>query len=113
MVDSADQNAILPSLATSSSFHHQSTIDYQPLPMTDLELATHAALEAGELLRKHFGSDAVVDEASHHDIKLALDKESQDLITKILLGAREGDALYGEEGIAGDQDSVRQCERGQ
>jgi myo-inositol-1(or 4)-monophosphatase len=76
--------------------------------MTDLALATHAALEAGKLLRKHFGSDAVVDEASHHDIKLALDKESQDLITQILLDAREGDALYGEEGIAGNQDSERQ-----
>ena len=76
--------------------------------MTDLALATHAALEAGKLLRKHFGSDAVVDEASQHDIKLALDKESQDLITQILLDAREGDALYGEEGIAGNQDSERQ-----
>jgi myo-inositol-1(or 4)-monophosphatase len=49
-----------------------------------------------------------VDEATHHDIKLALDKESQDLITGILLGARPGDALYGEEGLAGDQDSERQ-----
>jgi myo-inositol-1(or 4)-monophosphatase len=76
--------------------------------MTDLELATHAALEAGKLLRKHFGTDAVVDEASDHDIKLALDKESQELITQILLGAREGDALYGEEGIAGNQASDRQ-----
>ena len=76
--------------------------------MTDLELATHAALEAGKLLRQHFGSDSVVDEASDHDIKLALDKESQDLITNILLGARDGDALYGEEGIAGNQDSDRQ-----
>lgn len=76
--------------------------------MTDLALATHAALEAGKLLRKHFGSDAVVDEASAHDIKLALDRESQDLITAILLGARPGDALYGEEGIAGNQDSDRQ-----
>jgi myo-inositol-1(or 4)-monophosphatase len=76
--------------------------------MTDLALATHAALEAGKLLRKHFGSDAVVDEACHHDIKLALDKESQDLITQILLGARDGDALYGEEGIAGNQESERQ-----
>ncbi|NJM39236.1 MAG: inositol monophosphatase [Akkermansiaceae bacterium] len=75
--------------------------------MTDLELATHAAHEAGKLLRKHFGNDAVVDEASHHDIKLALDKESQDLITNILLGARQGDALYGEEGIAGNQNSDR------
>ena len=76
--------------------------------MSDLELATHAALEAGKLLRKHFGTDSVVDEASDHDIKLALDKESQELITRILLDAREGDALYGEEGIAGNQDSDRQ-----
>lgn len=76
--------------------------------MTDLELATHAAITAGKLLREHFGSDATVDEATHHDIKLALDKESQDLITKILLDARDGDALYGEEGIAGNQDSDRQ-----
>ena len=50
----------------------------------------------------------MVHEASQHDIKLALDKESQDLITQILLDAREGDALYGEEGIAGNQDSERQ-----
>lgn len=76
--------------------------------MTDLELASHAALEAGKLLREHFGTDAAVDEATHHDIKLALDKESQTLITKILLGGRPGDALYGEEGIAGNQDSERQ-----
>ncbi len=76
--------------------------------MTDLELATHAALEAGKLLRQHFGTTAVVDEATHHDIKLALDKESQELITAILLGANPGDALYGEEGIAGNQSSPRQ-----
>ena len=76
--------------------------------MTDLELATHAAKEAGKLLRQHFGGDATVDEASHHDIKLALDKESQELITGILLGARPGDALYGEEGLAGNQDADRQ-----
>ena len=76
--------------------------------MTDLELATHAALTAGKLLRENFGSNATVDEATHHDIKLALDKESQDLITKILLDARDGDALYGEEGIAGNQASERQ-----
>lgn len=76
--------------------------------MSDLALATHAALEAGKLLRHHFGREAVVDEACAHDIKLALDKESQKLITDILLGAREGDALYGEEGVAGNQDSERQ-----
>ena len=76
--------------------------------MTDLVLATDAALAAGKLLRQHFGSDATVDEATQHDIKLALDKDSQELITGILLGARPGDALYGEEGIAGNQDSDRQ-----
>jgi myo-inositol-1(or 4)-monophosphatase len=76
--------------------------------MTDLELATHAALEAGKFLRLNFGSDVKVDETTDHDIKLALDKESQDLITTILLGARPSDALYGEEGIAGNQDSDRQ-----
>jgi myo-inositol-1(or 4)-monophosphatase len=76
--------------------------------MTDLNLATAAAHAAGQLLRSNFGTDATVDEATHHDIKLALDKESQDLITRILLGARADDALYGEEGIAGNQDSPRQ-----
>ena len=76
--------------------------------MTDLELATHAALEAGKLLRENFGDNAVVDEASHHDIKLALDRESQQLITDILLGLHPDDALYGEEGIAGNQESDRQ-----
>lgn len=76
--------------------------------MTDLELATHAALEAGRLLREHFGKEAVVDEASHHDIKLALDKQSQDLITNLLLSARPDDALYGEEGLAGNQSAPRQ-----
>ena len=76
--------------------------------MTDLELAVEAAAKAGELLRNNFGKDSVVDEVSHHDIKLALDKESQELITDILLGARPGDALYGEEGLAGNQESPRQ-----
>ena len=76
--------------------------------MTDLALATEAALTAGKLLHENFSNEKTVDEATHHDIKLALDKESQDLITEILLGARPGDALYGEEGIAGNQDSDRQ-----
>jgi myo-inositol-1(or 4)-monophosphatase len=76
--------------------------------MSDLSLATYAALEAGNLLREKFGQLAVVDEEFHHDIKLALDKTSQDLITKILLDACPDDALYGEEGIAGNQESDRQ-----
>ena len=76
--------------------------------MTDLELTVHAAKEAGKLLKANFGLDAAVDEATHHDIKLALDRESQALIESILLGARPGDALYGEEGLGGDPDSDRQ-----
>ncbi len=76
--------------------------------MTDLQLATEAALTAGKFLKQNFGLDATVDEATHHDIKLALDKESQELITQILLDARPGDALYGEEGLAGNQESNRQ-----
>jgi myo-inositol-1(or 4)-monophosphatase len=76
--------------------------------MTDLELATRAALEAGQVLRANFGGTAVVDEATHHDIKLALDRTTQDLIAGILLGERPGDALYGEEGIAGTQGAERQ-----
>ncbi|MGB1128473.1 MAG: inositol monophosphatase family protein [Haloferula sp.] len=76
--------------------------------MTDLELTIHAAKEAGKLLKENFGTEAAVDEALHHDIKLALDKESQNLIEGILLGARPGDAFYGEEGIGGNQESDRQ-----
>ena len=76
--------------------------------MTDLELTVHAALEAGKLLKANFGKNLVVDETTPHDIKLALDKESQNLIEGILLGARPGDALYGEEGMGGDPDSDRQ-----
>ncbi len=76
--------------------------------MTDLALATEAALTAGKLLRQHFGREAVVDEATHHDVKLALDKESQDLITAILLGSCPDDAIYGEEGLAGNPQSPRQ-----
>ena len=76
--------------------------------VTDLELTVHAALEAGKLLKANFGKEAVVDETTHHDIKLALDKESQNLIEGILLGARPGDAFYGEEGLGGNPDSDRQ-----
>jgi myo-inositol-1(or 4)-monophosphatase len=79
-----------------------------PPAMTDLQLATTAALRAGDLLREHFGADPEVDEASHHDIKLALDRRSQQLITEVLLGGRPEDALYGEEGVAGNQEAARQ-----
>jgi myo-inositol-1(or 4)-monophosphatase len=70
-----------------------------------LSTATTAAREAGELLRTHFGKPPVVNEKLAHDIKLVLDVQAQELITRKLLGAFPGHALYGEEGIAGDQAS--------
>ena len=77
--------------------------------MTDLsaalETATRAAREAGGLLNREFGRPPVVNETHAHDIKLALDVESQDLITKRVLGRFPDHALYGEEGIAGNQGS--------
>jgi myo-inositol-1(or 4)-monophosphatase len=77
--------------------------------MTDLsnplEVAVHAAREAGALLRSHFGLPPEVNELHAHDIKLALDVQTQDLITSRLLAAFPDHALYGEEGIAGNQNS--------
>jgi myo-inositol-1(or 4)-monophosphatase len=70
-----------------------------------LEVASHAAREAGELLRQNYGADQNVNEMKQYDIKLELDVKAQELITGILLGAFPDHALYGEEGIAGNQDS--------
>ena len=75
-----------------------------------LDIAIEAAKEAGAFLREHFENIAslVVNEASQHDIKLELDVRSQTLITKRLLEAFPDHALYGEEGLAGNQDSAWQ-----
>ena len=70
-----------------------------------LEAATTSAREAGDLLRKEFGRPQKVDEFHAHDIKLALDVEAQDLIARRLLGRFPEHALYGEEGVAGNQQS--------
>jgi len=73
--------------------------------MTHLEAAKQAACQAGAFLKEHFGKPLEVDEAKHHDIKLALDRESQNLITRVLLGEFPDHAIYGEEGVAGNQES--------
>src|SRR5438270_2056047 len=70
-----------------------------------LETAVSAALAAGEFLRSYFGSALEVNEFAAHDIKLELDVRSQDLITKHLLDRFPDHAIYGEEGIAGNQQS--------
>lgn len=73
-----------------------------------LRVATETALEAGALMREHFGKPLQVDDMQAHDIKLALDVQCQELITQRLLAAFPTHALYGEEGIAGDQSSAFQ-----
>ncbi|MEA3189030.1 MAG: monophosphatase [Chthoniobacter sp.] len=74
--------------------------------MTDpLDTAIHAAREAGKLLRENFGAKLDVSAFEAHDIKLELDVRSQTLITNILLDAFPDHAIYGEEGIAGNQES--------
>ena len=76
--------------------------------MSYLETAKQAACQAGAFLREHFGQPLDVDEEKHHDIKLALDRESQELITRVLLSTYPDHAIYGEEGVAGNQDSELQ-----
>jgi myo-inositol-1(or 4)-monophosphatase len=73
-----------------------------------LETAKEAARAAGELLRENFGAELDVNEFAQHDIKLELDVRCQDLITEKILAAFPGHAIYGEEGLAGDQDSEYQ-----
>jgi myo-inositol-1(or 4)-monophosphatase len=70
-----------------------------------LDTAIAAAREAGALLRQHFGVTPDVKEFLAHDIKIDLDVRTQQLITDHLLAAFPGHALYGEEGIAGNQSS--------
>jgi myo-inositol-1(or 4)-monophosphatase len=70
-----------------------------------LDVAIAAAKAAGELLRTNFGQPLDVNAFEAHDIKLDLDVRTQDLITKAVLGAFPDHAIYGEEGIAGNQSS--------
>jgi myo-inositol-1(or 4)-monophosphatase len=73
-----------------------------------LEVAKEAAQTAGELLRGHFSKPLTVNATTAHDIKLEVDVLAQDLIAKILLERFPEHALYGEEGIVGDQASDHQ-----
>jgi myo-inositol-1(or 4)-monophosphatase len=72
------------------------------------DAAEKAARAAGELLRQNFHRPLRVNAAEAHDIKLAIDVEAQNLITTLLLEEFPQHALYGEEGIVGDQSSEYQ-----
>ena len=76
--------------------------------MEPLAVAQEAARAAGELLRARFEKPLTVNASTAHDIKLEVDVLAQDLITKILLERFPTHALYGEEGIVGDQSSAHQ-----
>src|SRR5213079_3734768 len=73
-----------------------------------LDAAEKAARAAGKLLRKNFGRPQRVNAVAAHDIKLAIDIQTQELITKLLLKEFPKHALYGEEGTVGDQSSEYQ-----
>jgi len=64
--------------------------------------AITAAEAAGARLRHAFGSELRVTEAFAHDIKIAADKECQDLIYSILLDHFPKTKCIGEEGDSGD-----------
>ncbi|MEY2531422.1 MAG: monophosphatase, partial [Verrucomicrobiota bacterium] len=73
-----------------------------------LDAAVEAARVAGDLLRQNFHRPLRVNSAEAHDIKLEIDVQTQELITKVLLKKFRHHALYGEEGIVGDQSSEHQ-----
>jgi myo-inositol-1(or 4)-monophosphatase len=73
-----------------------------------LDSAEHAARAAGDLLRQNFQRPMRVTAAQAHDIKLEIDVQTQELITGLLLKQFPQHALYGEEGIAGNQSASHQ-----
>jgi myo-inositol-1(or 4)-monophosphatase len=79
------------------------------LPMKQyLDAAENAARAAAKLLHKNFQQRPRVKAMAAHDIKLEIYVEAQELIGKLLLEEFPGHALYGEEGIVGDQSSDHQ-----
>ena len=73
-----------------------------------LDAAENAARAAGKLLRENFQQRQRVKAVAPHDIKLEIDVQAQELIGKLLLEEFPAHALYGEEGIVGDQSSEHQ-----
>jgi myo-inositol-1(or 4)-monophosphatase len=73
-----------------------------------LDAAVEAARAAGDFLRQNFSRPLRVNVSEAHDIKLEVDVQTQELITKLLLKKFPHHALYGEEGIVGDQSAEHQ-----
>ena len=66
-------------------------------------VAEEAARKAGKLIRSHCGTDVVVNESHHHDLKIQLDVDTQKLLEAAILGAFPGHAILGEEGGSGSE----------
>ena len=73
-----------------------------------LDAAEKAARAAGKFLRDHFEQPQHVNVREAHDIKLEIDVQTQDMITDSLLKKFPQHALYGEEGLVGDQTAEHQ-----
>ncbi len=73
-----------------------------------LDVAEKAARAAGEFLRSEFNRPRRVNLSEAHDIKLQIDVDTQNLITDRLLKEFPDHAIYGEEGLTGDQSSTHQ-----
>src|SRR5271154_1714231 len=69
---------------------------------TMLDTAIEAAGEAGELLRKNFGSTLNVNLATQHDIKLEIDEQAQEVITRVILADFPDHCILGEEAVTGN-----------
>jgi myo-inositol-1(or 4)-monophosphatase len=65
--------------------------------MSYLDTAVSAARQAGDVLRRQVGSALVINESAGHDIKLALDVESEALIRAVIQRAYPDHAILGEE----------------
>ena len=73
------------------------TVDYK----AELNAAVEAARVAGEFLRQHFDAPKTVNSEFAHDLKLQLDKDTQQLITQRLRAAFPSYSVLGEEGETG------------
>ena len=67
----------------------------------ELNVAVEAARVAGKFLRQHFDAPKTVNAEFAHDLKLQLDKDTQQLITQQLRAAFPSYSVLGEEGETG------------
>ncbi len=70
-----------------------------------LQAAVKAARAAGSRMRNNLNRTKQANKISHHDVKLALDVECQDIITRQLRRAFPSIPVVGEEGVSGRLDS--------